>query len=323
MLSIVVPCYNEEETIPLFLAAVEALRPQLDQSLEYIFIDDGSRDRTLTILREAAQANPALHYLSFSRNFGKEAALYAGLQAAKGELVTVMDVDLQDPPELLPQMIQMIETGAVDCVGTRRINRTGELPVRSFFARCFYKLINRISATQMVDGVRDYRMMTRQMVDAILALAEYNRFSKGLFSWVGFKTEYLTFENRERAAGKTSWSFWKLFNYSMDGIINFSDVPLNIASFSGVFFSFVAVVAIIFIVIRALFFGGSVDGWPSMVSIMLFLGGIQLLSLGIIGKYVGKIFLETKRRPIYLTKETDATLQSRQKDTVAGARKGD
>lgn len=305
MISVIVPCFNEEEAIPLFFAEMEKIKKNISHQFEYIFINDGSKDKTLEVLRDLAKRNDFVRYISFSRNFGKEAALYAGLQAATGDLVTVMDVDLQDPPELLPQMVEMIETSDIDCVGTRRADRKGEPPIRSFFAKKFYQLINRISETEMVDGARDYRLMTRQMVDAILELTEHNRFSKGIFSWVGFKTKYISFENRERAAGETSWSFWKLFNYSIDGIVNFSDAPLNIASFVGAFSCVVALIAMIFIIVRALLFGDPTAGWPSMVTIILFIGGVQLLCIGIIGKYIGKIFLETKKRPVYIVKETE------------------
>lgn len=305
MISIIVPCYNEEKTIGLFFEEVENIKKNIDHNIEYIFVNDGSNDNTLEILRELSVKNKNVRYISFSRNFGKEAALYAGLRASSGELITVMDVDLQDPPEILPQMIEMIETSDIDCVGTRRSDRKGEPPIRSFFAKKFYQLINKISETEMIDGARDYRLMTRQMVDAVLELTEYNRFSKGLFSWVGFKTEYISFENRERAAGETSWSFWKLFNYSIDGIVNFSDAPLNIASFVGAFSCFISVIAMLFIIIRALLFGDPTAGWPSIVTIVLFIGGVQLLCIGIIGKYIGKIFLETKNRPVYIIKETD------------------
>lgn len=305
MLSIIVPCYNEQESVPLFYAAVQDLKPQIDQSLEYIFVDDGSTDGTLPELRQLAAHDSSVRYISFSRNFGKEAALYAGLKEASGDLVTVMDADLQDPPELLPKMIKIIAKGEADCVGTRRADRAGEPKVRSFFARMIYKLINRISATEMVDGARYFRLMSRQMVDAILQLSEYNRFSKGLFSWVGFKTVYISYPNRERVAGTTSWSFWKLFNYSLDGIVNFSDAPLNIASFIGAGSCVLAGFALLFIFIRALVFHNSVAGWASLVCIMLFLGGIQLLSLGIIGKYIGKIYTETKHRPLFIVKETE------------------
>ncbi|MDT2633439.1 glycosyltransferase family 2 protein [Enterococcus dongliensis] len=305
MISIIVPCFNEEEAIPLFFVELEKTKANIAHEFEYIFINDGSSDYTLEVLRNLARKHKFVRYLSFSRNFGKEAALYAGLQAASGELVTVMDVDLQDPPELLPRMVEMIETTDIDCVGTRRTDRKGEPLIRSFFAKKFYQLINKISDTEMVDGARDYRLMTRQMVDAILELTEHNRFSKGLFSWVGFKTEYLTFENRERAVGETSWSFWKLFNYSIDGIINFSDAPLNIASFVGAFSCVASAIAMVFIIVRALLFGDPTSGWPSLVTIILFIGGIQLLCIGIIGKYIGKIFMETKKRPVYIVKETE------------------
>lgn len=308
MLSIVIPCYNEEETISLFYKEVEKVRQQMNEIFEYIFVNDGSSDETLTILRKLAKEDPAqVRYISFSRNFGKEAGLYAGLKAAKGELITVMDVDLQDPPDLLPLMMKKIQKSDVDCVGTRRVNREGEPPIRSFFAKMFYKLINKIGDTEMVDGARDFRLMTRQMVDAVLELTEYNRFSKGIFSWVGFKTEYLEYENRERVAGTTSWSFWNLFNYSIDGIINFSDTPLNIASFVGAFSCVASGIALIFIIVRALLFGDPTSGWPSLISVILFVGGLQLLCLGIIGKYIGKIFLETKKRPVYIVKETETT----------------
>ncbi|MBO0461098.1 glycosyltransferase family 2 protein [Enterococcus sp. DIV1298c] len=302
-ISIVIPCFNEEKTVPLFFDEVEKFRG--DYEFEYLFIDDGSSDGTLAAIKELANAHESVRFVAFSRNFGKEAALYAGLQASTGDLVTVMDVDLQDPPELLPVMIDKVIHSDIDCIGTRRSTREGEPAIRSFFAKKFYQLINRISDTEMVDGARDYRMMTRQMVDAVLELAEYNRFSKGLFSWVGFKTEYLSFENRERVAGETSWSFWKLFNYSIDGIVNFSDTPLTIASFVGALSCIGSGIAILFIILRALLFGDPTSGWPSLVSIVLFIGGIQLLCLGIIGKYIGKIFLETKKRPVYIVRETE------------------
>ncbi|AZP93552.1 glycosyltransferase family 2 protein [Enterococcus mundtii] len=302
-ISIVIPCFNEEKTVPLFFDEVEKFRG--DYEFEYLFIDDGSSDGTLAAIKKLANVHESVRFVAFSRNFGKEAALYAGLQASTGDLVTVMDVDLQDPPELLPVMIDKVINSDIDCIGTRRSTREGEPAIRSFFAKKFYQLINKISDTEMVDGARDYRMMTRQMVDAVLELAEYNRFSKGLFSWVGFKTEYLSFENRERVAGETSWSFWKLFNYSIDGIVNFSDTPLNIASFVGALSCIGSGIAILFIILRALLFGDPTSGWPSLVSIVLFIGGIQLLCLGIIGKYIGKIFLETKKRPVYIVRETE------------------
>lgn len=306
MISIVVPCYNEEEAIPSFFKEVENIRKQLTHEIEYIFINDGSKDQTLACLKELYRQHPdRVRYLSFSRNFGKEAGLYAGLQAAKGDLITVMDADLQDPPDLLLQMVQMIETEDIDCVGTRRTNRDGEPAIRSFFARLFYKLINKIGETEMVDGARDFRLMTRQMVDSVLELTEYNRFSKGIFSWVGYNTKYLSYENRERVAGETTWSFWSLLSYSIDGIINFSEAPLNIASYVGAFSCIGSVIAMMVILFRTLRYGDPTSGWPSMVCIFLFVGGLQLLCLGIIGKYIGKIFMETKKRPVFIVKETE------------------
>mgnify|MGYP000379484434 FL=1 len=303
-ISIIVPCFNEEESLPLFYAEMEKIKSQIDDNFEYIFVNDGSKDRTLAILRELNQKNNSVRYLSFSRNFGKEAALYAGLKHATGDLVTVMDADLQDPPELLLTMKSMLEKNPdLDCVGTRRTTRDGEPPIRSFFAKMFYKLINKISQVEMVDGARDFRLMRRQMVDAILEVSEYNRFSKGIFAWVGFRTEYLEYKNVERVAGKTSWSFWQLLNYSLEGIINFSDAPLTIAFLGGVAACLLAFFLIMIVIVRTLIFGDPTSGWPSMVSIILFLGGFQLLTIGILGKYIGKIFMETKKRPVYVVKE--------------------
>lgn len=308
-ISIVVPCFNEELALPFFYAALEETRKNLKQAdIEYIFIDDGSKDQTLNTLKKfAAQDTKRVHYLSFSRNFGKEAALIAGLQYATGDYIAVMDADLQDPPELLPEMLELLRTKEYDCIGTRRITRDGEPPIRSFFANCFYRLMNRISDTEFVDGARDYRLMTRRMVEAVLSLDEVNRFSKGIFSWVGFETYYLPYENKERVAGKTSWSFWGLFNYSLEAIINFSEFPLTFASFIGLFSFLAAIFFLLFIVVRALIFGDPTAGWPSLVTIMLAVGGLQLFCLGIVGKYLGKTYLETKRRPLYILKETDQT----------------
>ena len=304
-ISIVIPCYNEEETIAIiYKELVQVDRKLQDFYFEYIFINDGSTDDTLLKLRQLSKKQN-VHYLSFSRNFGKEAALYAGLKEANGDYVTVMDADLQDPPELLIEMVRILEQGEYDCVGTRRINRRGEPSIRSWFARKFYQLINRIGEVEMVDGARDFRLMTRQMVDSVLELSEYNRFSKGLFAWVGYNTKYLEYENRERVAGQTSWSFWSLFKYSIDGIVNFSEAPLNLASFVGAFSCFASIIAMIFIVVKTLIFKDPTSGWPSLVCIILFIGGIQLLCLGIVGKYISKIFLETKKRPIYIIKERD------------------
>ncbi|MFM1626671.1 glycosyltransferase family 2 protein [Streptococcus mutans] len=303
-LSIVIPCYNEEETIYPFLKETQKVERQMSDELffDYYFINDGSSDKTLTVLREATVRFENVHYLSFSRNFGKEAALLAGLEAVDGDLITVMDADLQDPPELLIKMYSKLKQG-YDVVGTRRADRKGEPFIRSLFAKTFYWLINKISSTEMVDGARDFRLMTRQVVDSILKLGEVNRFSKGLFSWVGFDVTYVAYENRERVAGKTSWSFWTLLRYSMDGFINFSEAPLNLATWTGAISFLLSIISILFIIIRKLTVGGSVTGWASMVSIILLIGGLQLLSLGIIGKYIAKIFLETKKRPVYIVKE--------------------
>ncbi|MDG4507719.1 glycosyltransferase family 2 protein [Streptococcus suis] len=304
MISVIVPCFNEEEAIPYFYDAMEKVRKEMGEQFEYIFVNDGSKDRTLTVLRQLSGQDRAVRYLSFSRNFGKEAALYAGLQAAQGELVTVMDVDLQDPPEMLMEMKAMLDGNPdLDCVGTRRVSRDGEPPIRSFFAKLFYKLMNKISQVEVVDGARDFRLMRRHMVDAILAVSEYNRFSKGIFAWVGFETEYLPYENVERVAGETSWSFWKLLSYSIEGIINFSDTPLNIASYTGFFTFLLSLVLMVFVVFKTLVFGDPTIGWPSTICIILFLGGLQLMTIGILGKYLAKVFLETKKRPVYIVKE--------------------
>ena len=303
-LSIVIPCYNEEATIRPFLNETKKVEAQMAEvvQFDYIFVNDGSKDQTLEVLRQVAAEYDNVHYLSFSRNFGKEAGLLAGLEASKGDLVTVMDADLQDPPEMLIDMYALIQEG-YDVVGTRRADRKGEPPIRSFFAKMFYKIMNAVSDTEMVDGARDFRLMTRQVIDSILELNEVNRFSKGIFSWVGYNMTYLPYENRERVAGETSWNFWSLFRYSIEGFINFSEAPLNLAIWSGLLSFFASIVGILFVIIRKLTIGGSVTGWASLVSIILFIGGIQLLSLGIIGKYIAKIFLETKKRPVYIVKE--------------------
>ncbi|HEL1619756.1 TPA: glycosyltransferase family 2 protein [Streptococcus suis] len=304
MISVIVPCYNEEEAIPYFYEAMEKVRKEMGDRFEYIFVNDGSKDGTLKVLRQLSGQDQAVRYLSFSRNFGKEAALYAGLQAATGDLVTVMDVDLQDPPEMLIEMKAMLDANAdLDCVGTRRVSRDGEPPIRSFFAKLFYKLMNKISQVEVVDGARDFRLMRRHMVDAILSVSEYNRFSKGIFAWVGFETEYLPYKNVERVAGETSWSFWKLLSYSIEGIINFSDTPLNIASYTGFFTFLLSLVLMVFVVFKTLVFGDPTIGWPSTICIILFLGGLQLMTIGILGKYLAKVFLETKKRPVYIVKE--------------------
>ena len=303
-ISVIVPCFNEEESIPLFYEAMEAVKYQVHDQFEYIFVNDGSTDQTLAVLRELSSRCADVHYLSFSRNVGKEAALYAGLQEASGDFVTVMDVDLQDPPELLIEMKAMLDTNPeLDCVGTCRTTREGEPLIRSFFANLFYKLLNKISQVEMVDGARDFRLMRRQMVEAILEVSEYNRFSKGIFAWVGFNTEYLEYKNVERVAGKTSWNFWSLFNYSLEGIVNFSDAPLNIAFLGGILSWILAFILMAVIIIRTLVFGDPTSGWPSLMTVILLLGGFQLLTIGILGKYIGKIFMETKKRPVYVIKE--------------------
>lgn len=303
-ISVIVPCFNEEESIPLFFEAMEAVRDQICDRFEYIFINDGSTDHTLPILRKFSNNYTNVHYISFSRNFGKEAALYAGLQWASGDFVTVMDADLQDPPKLLIEMKAMLDMNPeLDCIGTRRTTREGEPPIRSFFANLFYKLINKISQVEMVDGARDFRLMRRQMVEAVLEISEYNRFSKGIFAWVGFNTEYLEYKNVERVAGKTSWNFWTLFNYSLEGIVNFSDAPLNIAFLGGILSWCLAFILMAVIIARTLVFGDPTSGWPSLMTIILLIGGFQLLTIGILGKYIGKIFMETKHRPIYIIKE--------------------
>ena len=309
IISIIVPCHNEEEMVPFFhqdIAASTDHRP--DATIELIYVNDGSKADTLAKMKQVAALDERVHYLSFSRNFGKEAALVAGLRHATGDYVAVMDADLQDPPEMLVEMFALIRTGEYDCIGTKRIDRKGEPPIRSFFARQFYQLINRISDTEIVDGARDYRLMTRQMVNAVLEMTEYNRFSKGIFSWVGFETKYLPYENQERVAGQTTWSFWSLFKYSLDGIVAFSEAPLAIAALTGVLSFAVAILGALIIVVRTLVFGNETSGWTSLIVIILGMGGLQLLCLGILGKYLGKTFMETKRRPIYILKETDIAL---------------
>lgn len=306
LISIVVPCYNEEESLPLFYQAILEMKSSLPEvDFEFIFVNDGSKDNTLKIMRSLAQQDANVHYVSFSRNFGKEAALLAGLAHAQGDYVAVMDADLQDPPALLPEMYETLQTKMYDCVATRRVTREGEPPIRSFFARMFYKLINKISKTEIVDGARDFRLMTRQMVNAILSVQEYNRFSKGIFGCVGFRTKWLEYKNIERAAGQTKWSFWKLFVYSLDGITAFSTVPLSVAAVMGLLFCFLAFAMLIFVFVRALIWGDPVGGWPSLVCIILFVGGIQLFCTGILGQYLAKTYLEVKRRPQYIIQETE------------------
>lgn len=303
-ISVVVPCYNEQESIPLFHKEMDRVAKEMDNDFEFIFVNDGSKDDTLNTLQKLSEEDERVKYISFSRNFGKEAAIYAGFSKADGDYVVMMDADLQDPPKLLPEMLEYIKEG-YDSVATRRVTRKGEPPIRSFFARMFYKIINKISNVDIVDGARDYRLMTAQMKDAILSMPEYNRFSKGIFGWVGFQTKWLEYENVERVAGETKWSFWKLFLYSIEGIIAFSTAPLVLASVYGILFCLLSFALILFIIVRTLVFGDPVAGWPSLVCIMFLIGGIQLFCHGITGQYLSKTYLETKNRPQYIIKDTN------------------
>ena len=305
LLSVIVPCYNEEENIALFyeeLIRNTGFLAEHHMELEVVYVDDGSRDGTVSEVKKLREKDERVHLVSFSRNFGKEAAMFAGLENCDGEYVVIMDVDLQDPPSLLPEMFSYMREG-YDSVATRRVTRKGEPPIRSFFARMFYRLMRRISKTEIVDGARDYRLMTRQMVDAILSMREYNRFTKGIFGWVGFRTKWMEYENVERARGETKWNFWKLFLYSLDGIAAFSTVPLMFASVVGVFFCVVAFLMILFIIVRKLIFGDPVSGWPSLVCIILMTSGVQFFCTGILGQYLAKTYMEVKTRPIYLERE--------------------
>ena len=305
ILSIIVPCYNEEQALPFFYQEIDKVSKELKElNFELIFVNDGSKDKTLEVLKEYHQKDKRVRYISFSRNFGKEAAMYAGLEHSKGDYVTIMDADLQDPPSLLKEMYHLVSEEGYDCVGTRRVTRKGEPPIRSFCARMFYKIINRLSKVEMVDGARDYRFMSRKMVNAILELKEYNRYSKGLFSFVGFKTKWLEYENINRVAGETKWSFWKLFIYALDGIIAFSTVPLVLSAVFGLVFCLISFIMIIAIIVKTLVYGDPVSGWPSLVCIIFLCSGVQLFCMGIIGQYLSKTYLETKRRPIYIIGES-------------------
>ena len=309
-ISVIVSCYNEEESIPLFYKEMDRVSKEMKYvDFEFMFINDGSKDNTLGILKKLAKSDKRVRFISFSRNFGKEAAMYAGLENVTGDYITLMDADLQDPPAMLPEMYRLIKEEDYDSVGTRRVTRKGEPPIRSFFARCFYKIINKMSKVEMVDGARDYRLMTRQVVDSIVSLKEYNRYSKGLFSFVGFKTKWLEYENVERVAGETKWSFWKLFKYALEGIIAFTTEPLALASILGLLICLISFIAIIVIIVKTLVYGDPVGGWPSMACILLFVSGIQLLCMGIIGQYLAKTYLETKNRPLYIVKETEKDLK--------------
>ena len=304
-ISIIVSCYNEEKALPLFYEEIEKVKNKdfQDVEFEYIFVNDGSSDKTLDIIKKLSEKDTKVKYISFSKNFGKESAMYAGLEASTGDYVTLMDADLQDPPSLLRNMYDTIKNDGYDCVGTRRVTRKGEPPIRSFFARIFYKLINKMSKVEMVDGARDYRLMTKQMKDAIISMKEYNRYSKGLFSFVGFNTKWIEYENIERVAGETKWSFWKLFKYAIEGITAFSTVPLVLASAIGIIFCLISFLMIIVIIVKTLILGDETNGWPSLVCIIFMVSGIQLFSIGIIGQYLAKTYLEVKKRPIYIIKE--------------------
>ena len=303
-LSIIVPCFNEEESIPYFYDEVKKVTNDMDIKLELIFVDDGSRDKTLEVIKSKTD-DKEVKYISFSRNFGKEAAMYAGLSMASGDYVTIMDVDLQDPPSLLPEMVRLIEEEGYDCVATKSTSRNGYSFLRKTFTKWFYDIIGKMSKTEMVPGARDYRLMTRQMVEAVLSMKEYNRYSKGLFSFVGFKTKWIEFENKERVAGTTKWNFWKLFSYALDGIVGFSTAPLTIAAFIGVLFCLIAFIMIIVIIVKTLAFGDPTSGWPSLACIIFMVSGIQLLCLGVIGEYLAKMYMEVKDRPIYIINESN------------------
>lgn len=312
LLSIVVPCYNEEESIPVYYDAMVKEMQEMDYvDFEIIFINDGSKDKTLEIIRDLAKKDKKIRYVSFSRNFGKESAMLAGLRASKGDFVTTMDVDLQDPPSLLPEMYKGIVEEGYDCVATKSTSRHGYSFIRKIFTGLFYKIIGSMSKTEMVAGARDYRLMTRQMVDAVLSMSEYNRYSKGIFSFVGFDTKWIEYENQERVAGTTKWNFWKLLKYAVDGIVGFSTAPLIFASYIGLLFCFIAFIMIIFIIIRTIIWSDPVAGWPSLVCIVFFVGGINLFCTGIIGEYLAKTYLETKKRPIYIVKETEREIKTK------------
>lgn len=321
-LSIIVPCYNEEEVLPLFYQEITRVMDEMKRAhdelcFELLFVDDGSKDKTLVKLRELAAADDRIRYISFSRNFGKEAGMFAGLQNSTGDFVVVMDADLQHPPSFLPQMYDYVRTGEYDCATTRRVSRKGESKIRSWFAMKFYKIMNKISQTEIVDGAQDFRFMTRQMVDSILQMHEYNRFSKGIFSWVGFRVKYLEYENVERAAGTTAWSFWSLFRYSLEGIFAFSTAPLSIAALLGVFSCLIALVLAIFVVIKTIFFDEPVAGFPSLMCAIFLLGGLQLFCTGVLGQYLAKTYLETKNRPVYLVRETEEIYRERKKEGLS------
>ena len=327
LVSVVVPCYNEQEVLPMFYDEITKVTGQMSKTypeltFEYLFINDGSKDTTLDILRSLAEKDSRVRYISFSRNFGKESGMFAGLKNAKGDYIVVMDADLQHPPAFLPEMYSYVRNGEFDCATTRRVSRKGESKIRSWFARMFYKIMNKISQTEIVDGAQDFRFMTRQMVDAILDMSEYNRFSKGIFSWVGFKVRYIEYENVERPAGTTSWSFWGLFKYSLEGIMAFSTAPLAIASMLGIICCLIAFVLIVITIIKSILgFNDAPDGYPTIVCLIFLFSGLQLFSTGILGQYLSKTYLETKKRPIYITKETEEIYLNRKKEEAAHSNK--
>lgn len=306
LLSIIIPCYNEEPALDIVCSAIAGVMiPLVKYQYEILLVNDGSTDATLKVMKSLAAQDERIKYLSFSRNFGKEAAIYAGLTNAKGDYVVMMDADMQDPPVLLPQMLSILEEEEYDCVAARRVNRTGEKRIRSFCGRVFYKIISKVTNINIADGARDYQMMTRQMMNSVLALTEYNRFSKGIFEWVGYKKKWLEYENVERSAGETKWSLGKLIWYSLEGIVNFSNMPLMISSYLGLLMTVISVLAIIFIVVRKLLFGDPVDGWASQVCIITFVGGIQLFCIGIMGQYLSRVYSEVKKRPHYIIQEAN------------------
>ncbi|MGB4090399.1 MAG: glycosyltransferase family 2 protein [Ruminococcus flavefaciens] len=327
LVSVVVPCYNEQEVLPMFYEEITKVTGKMSKdypelTFEYLFINDGSKDKTLEILRSLAENDSRVRYISFSRNFGKESGMYAGLKGAKGDYIVVMDADLQHPPAFLPEMYSYVRNGEYDCATTRRVSRKGESKIRSAFARLFYKIMNKISQTEIVDGAQDFRFMTRQMVNAILDMTEYNRFSKGIFSWVGFHTRYIEYENVERPAGTTSWSFWGLFKYSLEGIMAFSTAPLAIASMLGILTCAIAFILIIVTIIKSLLgLNDSPDGYPTIICLIFLFSGLQLFSTGILGQYLSKTYLETKKRPVFITKETEEIYLSRKKEAEASEKK--
>lgn len=310
-ISIVVPCYNEEDALKIFYDKITEISEKIDANFEYVFVDDGSSDNTLNEMKQLSKKDERVKFVSFSRNFGKESAMYAGLKKATGDYVALMDVDLQDPPELLEEMYKTVRSGEYDCVATKRKTRKGEPIIRSLFSKMFYKLINKMTTTEIIDGARDYRLMSRKMVDSVLELSEYNRFSKGIFSWVGYKTKWLSYNNIERSAGKTKWNFWKLFKYSIEGITSFSTIPLVMSAVFGMLLCLVSFIMILIIIGKTLIYGDPVSGWPSTVCIILFVSGIQLFFLGIIGEYMAKAYMEIKNRPIYIVKETEQDIKNK------------